>query len=194
MNILSKILLFFLLLLAGGSFYSKSLLGEVFVTVVSGNTTEDWRTTVNGKADEGQRAHLATRGTGNAIVATMTGVAIVKDLPEMSKKLAEKIKEVKNLKIANIAKYMETPDFVKLLDNVWGRYKGKLSRVEWEAKYKTLYKNREIGKLTETKFEELMGADAIHLEIQTGAGKRYVDNVQNGVGKEVKSGKVSQFA
>ena len=39
-----------------------------------------------------------------------------------------------------------------------------------------------------------MGSDATHLEIQTGNGKRYVDNVLDGVGKEIKSGNVSWSA
>lgn len=79
-----------------------------------------------------------------------------------------------------IEDFMKTPNFSKLLDDAWSRYKGKLSRAEWEEKYKTLYKNREKGTITEKKFEELLGSDALHLEIQTGSGKRYIDNVLNG--------------
>jgi len=86
---------------------------------------------------------------------------------------------------------MKTPDFDKKLEDAFGRYKGKLSKEKWEEKYKTLFKNREKGAITENKFEELMGSDATHLEIQTGNGKRYVDNVLDGVGKEIKSGNVS---
>lgn len=74
------------------------------------------------------------------------------------------------------------------------RQRGKLSKEKWEEKYKTLFKNREKGAITESKFEELMGSDATHLEIQTGNGKRYVDNVLDGVGKEIKSGRVSWSA
>ncbi|GHT71687.1 hypothetical protein FACS189455_4070 [Bacteroidia bacterium] len=89
---------------------------------------------------------------------------------------------------------MKGNEFKTLLDNAWSRYKGQLSRVEWETKYKTLYKNREVGKITESKFDELLGSDALHLEIQTGSGKRYIDNVLNGTAREVKSGNVTWSA
>lgn len=62
-----------------------------------------------------------------------------------------------------------------------------MSKEKWEEKYRTLFKNREKGTITENKFKELMGSDATHLEIQTGNGKRYVDNVLDDVGKEIKS-------
>jgi hypothetical protein len=74
------------------------ILGEVILTVATGNTAEQWETTVNGTADSGERTHLATRGTGNAIVTAMTGAAIIKNLPEIAEKLGENIKKVKNIK------------------------------------------------------------------------------------------------
>jgi len=66
-----------------------------------------------------------------------------------------------------------------------------LSRGQWGEKYKTLYKNREKGAIAEEKFNELLGSDATHFELQTGNGKRYIDHVLNGIAKEIKSGKVS---
>ena len=45
--------------------------------------------------------------------------------------------------------------------------------------------------VTEAKFQELMGSDVTHLEIQTGSGKRYIDNVLDGTAREVKSGNVT---
>jgi hypothetical protein len=39
-----------------------------------------------------------------------------------------------------------------------------------------------------------MGSDVTHLEIQTGSGKRYIDNVLDGTAREVKSGNVTWSA
>jgi hypothetical protein len=86
---------------------------------------------------------------------------------------------------------MKTPDFIEKLDDAFGRYKGKLSKEKWEEKYKTLFKNREKGAITEDKFAELMGSDATHLEIQIGSGKRYFDNVLENTAREVKSGPIT---
>lgn len=94
----------------------------------------------------------------------------------------------------DIDEFMKTPDFKNLLDDAWKRYKGKLSREKWEERYKTLYKNKGKGKIAEDTFNDLMGADAIQLEIQVGNSKRYVDNVLNGTAREIKSGKVSWSA
>ena len=74
-----------------------------------------------------------------------------------------------------------------MFDNV----QGKLSRSQWEERYKVLYKNKEKGAITEKTFEDLMGADAIQLEIQIGKSKRYLDNVKNGIAREIKSGRVT---
>ena len=74
-----------------------------------------------------------------------------------------------------------------MLDNV----QGKLPRSQWEERYKVLYKNKEKGAITEKTFEDLMGADAIQLEIQIGKSKRYLDNVKNGIAREIKSGRVT---
>lgn len=62
-----------------------------------------------------------------------------------------------------VEELMKTPDFLKKLEDAFGRYRGKLSKEKWEEKYKTLFKNREKGAITENKFEELMGSDATHL-------------------------------
>jgi hypothetical protein len=117
-----------------------------------------------------------------------------KKLSEAVEESGNTIKKAIQKKLDDIENFMKTPNFTRLLDDAWSRYKGKLSRADWEAKYKTLYKNREVGKLTEDKFKELMGSDATHLEILTGSGKRYIDNVLDGTAREVKSGNVTWSA
>lgn len=69
--------------------------------------------------------------------------------------------------------------------------KGKLPKEKWEQRYKTLYKNRKIGKLTEEQFQLLMGGAKPTKSITTSDGKRYFDNVLEGVAREVKSGSVT---
>ena len=66
-----------------------------------------------------------------------------------------------------------------------------LSKADWEAKYRTLYKNREIGKLTEDEFQLLEGGLKPKKGISTSDGKRYFDNVLEGTAREVKSGPVT---
>lgn len=56
------------------------------------------------------------------------------------------------------------------------------------------YKNKEKGTITEKTFDDLMGYDDNQFEIQMGNTKRIIDNVKNGVAREVKSGKVTWSA
>lgn len=86
---------------------------------------------------------------------------------------------------------MKTPDFLKKLEDGFAKYKGKLSRVDWESRYKTLYKNREIGKLTEEQFQLLEGGLKPKKGITTSDGKRYFDNVLENTAREVKSGPIT---
>ena len=94
-------------------------------------------------------------------------------------------------KLDKIDEFMKTPDFEKILNDSWNKYKGKLSKEKWEQKYKTLYKNREKGAISEKTFDDLMGFDSNQFEIQIENSKRIIDNVKNGVAREVKSGKVT---
>ena len=73
----------------------------------------------------------------------------------------------------------------------FGKYKGQLTEAEWLQRYKTLYKNREIGKLTEDEFQLLEGGLKPKKGISTSDGKRYFDNVLEGTAREVKSGPVT---
>ncbi|MBF7092636.1 hypothetical protein IUY40_13955 [Flavobacterium sp. ALJ2] len=75
--------------------------------------------------------------------------------------------------------------------NRFGKYKGLLTEEEWLQRYKTLYTNRTIGKLTEDQFELLEGGLKPKKGISTGDGKRYFDNVLEGTAREVKSGPVT---
>ena len=135
---------------------------------------------------------------GVTVVTTTMGAGFITKanypLENGVKKTGEKIRDAIKKKLEEIEELMRKPDFLKKLEDAFERYKGKLSKEKWEEKYKTLFKNREKGTITESKFEELIGSDATHLEIQTGNGKRYIDNVLDGVGKEIKSGKVSWSA
>lgn len=72
------------------------ILGEVAVTVLSGNNLEEWKKTVN-STDFGERSHLTTRGIGNTIVSAMSGVALAKNLPEITEKLGEAVKKSKKV-------------------------------------------------------------------------------------------------
>ena len=66
------------------------VLRDVILVVATGNTPEEWERSLN-STDSGERSHLATRGTGNAIVAVASGAAIVKDLPEIAQELGKRV-------------------------------------------------------------------------------------------------------
>ena len=53
------------------------VLRDVILVVATGNTPEEWERSLN-STDSGERSHLATRGTGNAIVSVASDVAIYK--------------------------------------------------------------------------------------------------------------------
>ena len=81
------------------------ILGEVAVTVLSGNNLEEWKKTVN-STDFGERSHLTTRGIGNTIVSAMSGVALAKNLPEITEKLGEAVKKSKK-SVTNISELVK---------------------------------------------------------------------------------------
>ncbi|MDY3345677.1 hypothetical protein PG326_10580, partial [Riemerella anatipestifer] len=117
----------------------------------------------------------------------------VKNVDEGVEKAGKEIKDAIQKKLDDIDEFMKTPDFKNLMDNSWKKYKGQLTKTEWEARYKTLYKNREVGKLTEVKFQELMSGEPKIFKFQ--GETRKVDNVIGTTAREIKSGtlKGSEF-
>ena len=105
--------------------------------------------------------------------------------------IGKTVKKAISKKIVEVDNFMLTPEFKQILTTYWNKYKGKLPYDKWEDKFKTLYRNREIGTITEETFNKLMGANAVQLEIQVGNTTRIIDNVLDGVAREVKSGKVT---
>ena len=70
------------------------ILADVLLSAFSGNTAEDWKSLKDSKTDEGKKSHLFTRGAENTAISSVTGVTFVKELPEMAKKVSEKIDDV----------------------------------------------------------------------------------------------------
>jgi hypothetical protein len=96
------------------------ILGDVILTVATGNSSDEWKATVNGVTDTGKRTHLATRGTGNAIITAMTGVAIINNLPDIAEQLTENIRKVRNIS-QNLGEFVSKSLSEKLEDikNIW---------------------------------------------------------------------------
>lgn len=89
------------------------ILFDVLVNVVTNQSVDDLKSTINSNTDTGKRTHVATSATGNVIITAVAGAAIVKDLPEIAEKLGENIKKVKNIrKVFNSATEM-VEDIVK---------------------------------------------------------------------------------
>ena len=105
--------------------------------------------------------------------------------------IGKTVKKAISKKIVEVDNFMLTPEFKQILTTYWNKYKGKLPYDKWEDKFKTLYRNRAVGTITEETFNKLMGSNAVQLEIQVGNTTRIIDNVLDGVAREVKSGKVT---
>ena len=92
------------------------ILGEVILTVGTGNTSEEWEKAQKSK-DNGEKSHLATRGVVNTVFTAATIFSSVKELPKFSQKLGEEIKKVKVKKIFNSAQEF-AEDIVKNKRNI----------------------------------------------------------------------------
>jgi hypothetical protein len=121
------------------------------------------------------------------VASVLVGGSLIATIAETGKK----IKKAIDTKKLDLGKYFDSDDFKDRWNDRWGKYKGALSQDEWLARYKTLIKNREIGKLTEEQFELLEGGIKPKKGITTSDGKRYFDNVLDGTAREVKSGPVT---
>ncbi|EKB54081.1 hypothetical protein [Bergeyella zoohelcum] len=95
----------------------------------------------------------------------------VKNVDEGVEKTGKKIKEAIKNKLDDIEKEFLTNTFKNLLTNKFKNYKGLLSFEDWSKRYKTLYKNRKIGKLTEDEFQLLEGGLKPKKGITTSDGK-----------------------
>ena len=73
------------------------ILGNVLVSVATGNSVEEWLSIGNKEADLGKKSHLLTRGTGNAVVVAIGGGAIIKELPEVTQELSKAIKKTQKV-------------------------------------------------------------------------------------------------
>ena len=95
------------------------VLRDVILVVATGNTPEEWERSLN-STDNGERSHLATRGTGNAIISVATGAAIVKSLPDAVEKLSESVKKVKRISQTLEDFAAKTlPEKIEDISNLW---------------------------------------------------------------------------
>ena len=132
------------------------ILGEVILTVGTGNTSEDWDKSVNSK-DNGEKSHLATRGVVNTVFTAATIFSSVKELPKFSQKLGEEIKKVKVKKIFNSAQEF-AEDIIKnrstirnVLDSKIGKEYAKkyfekmVKKGDFETWYNNIFKKYNLG-------------------------------------------------
>ncbi|NTE03448.1 hypothetical protein G6M26_07950 [Agrobacterium tumefaciens] len=145
---------------------------------------------------------------GVTVVTTMMGAGFIskgKDALENGvKDTGEKIKDAIEKKTKDLEKDMAEDWFKKRMTDAFERYKKKFTenfseqelqelQNAYEQRFKTLYKNREIGKITEKTFQELEGGVPKVFKFQNEV--RRVDNVLGTTAKEIKSGtlKGSEF-
>lgn len=132
---------------------------------------------------------------GVAVASMILGGSLVTKggdaLENSVKKTGDKVKGAIKDKLDEIEKYFGTKEWTDRVANRFGKYKGDLTEADWLKRYKTLYTNRTIGKLTEDEFQILEGGLKPKKAITTSDGKRYFDNVLDETAKEVKSGPVT---
>jgi len=111
------------------------ILGEVILTVGTGNSSEEWEKAQKSK-DNGEKSHLATRGVGNTVITLISGVAIVKELPEIADKLGDAIKKVKKagnfIKNGKFIDDLLEADYQKYLTRKSKQGKTPKDRLEWK--------------------------------------------------------------
>ena len=111
------------------------ILGEVILTVGTGNTSEEWEKAQKSK-DNGEKSHLATRGVGNTVITLISSVAIVKELPEIADKLGDAIKKVKKagnfIKNGKFIDKLLEADYQKYLTRKSKQGKAPKDRLEWK--------------------------------------------------------------
>jgi hypothetical protein len=123
------------------------------------------------------------------VASVLVGGSLIATIAETGKK----IKKAIDTKKLDLGKYFDSDDFKKILEDKYKKYKARagdlaLDEISWQTKYKTLYKNREIGKLTEKEFQ-LLESGSPKTFIFNGETRK-VDNLIDGVAKEIKSGQL----
>ena len=111
------------------------ILGEVILTVGTGNTSEEWEKARNSK-DNGEKSHFATRGVVNTVFTAATFFSSVKELPKFSQKLGEEIKKVKKagnfIKNGKFIDELLEADYQKYLTRKSKQGKAPKDRLEWK--------------------------------------------------------------
>lgn len=111
------------------------ILGEVILTIGTGNSSEEWDKSVNSK-DNGEKSHFATRGVVNTVFTAATFFSSVKELPKFSQKLGEEIKKVKKagnfIKNGKFIDDLLEADYQKYLTRKSKQGKTPKDRLEWK--------------------------------------------------------------
>ncbi|MBJ2124825.1 fibronectin type III domain-containing protein [Flavobacterium sp. IB48] len=119
------------------------ILGEVVLNISTGNSATQWQETLDKNTDIGKKNHLGTRGVENAVITVVAGSKIISELPEISEKLVENIKKVKNISeelLENLADFTKKTLSEKL----------EIIANSWKKGYPDIFKERRF-------FEDLMG-------------------------------------
>ena len=96
--------------------------------------------------------------------------------------------------LADFDKEKLTKEFKQKVKNAFSKYKGSLSEEEYMDRYKTLYKNRKIGKIGEDVFQKFKGGKSetfsfdMEIDGKTKKVKRIIDNFADEVAREIKTG------
>ena len=94
------------------------LLKDVILEAVTGNTSEDWEQTTQEETDKGKKSHLLSKGAVKTTMSVVVGGKIITELPEISKKIAAKMANLKNA--AKVIKKL--PDNIQAILNDVARF------------------------------------------------------------------------
>ena len=94
------------------------LLKDVILEAVTGNTSEDWEQTTQEETDKGKKSHLLSKGAVKTTMSVVVSGKIITELPEISKKIAAKMANLKNA--AKVIKKL--PDNIQAILNDVARF------------------------------------------------------------------------
>ena len=94
------------------------LLKDVILEAITGNTSEDWEQTTQEETDKGKKSHLLSKGAVKTSMSVVVSGKIITELPEISKKIAAKMANLKNA--AKVIKKL--PDNIQAILNDVARF------------------------------------------------------------------------
>ena len=94
------------------------ILKEIVLEAATGNSSADWQEASQEQTDKGKQSHLLSKGAVRTVITVVVSGKIITELPEISKKIAAKMANLKNA--AKVIKKL--PDNIQAILNDVARF------------------------------------------------------------------------